>query len=78
MARCGLYIVTKVKNSPLAVPFEMLTPAETAEYSGDLLETLRKTAARQGQALLAHLLGLAVAEARFQAAAQAQDTRLPG
>ena len=78
MAPTGLYIVTKVEKSPPAASFENLSPVETAEYTGDLLESLRKTASRQGQTLLAHLLGLAVAEARFQASAQAQDTRLPG
>ena len=53
------------------------TPADTARYTHDLIESLRKIAAEQGQTLLAHLLALAAAEARYLAA-QAQDTRLPG
>ena len=54
-----------------------LTPAETASYTRDLLESLRKIALGQGQSLLAHLLGHAAMEAKAQAD-QAQDTRLPG
>ena len=53
------------------------TPADTARYTYDLLEALRKLAVGQGQTLLAHLLSLAAQEAKA-IAAQAQDTRLPG
>jgi hypothetical protein len=39
--------------------------AESARYTLDMLENLRKIAARQGQIVLAHLLELAQAEARM-------------
>lgn len=45
-------------------PVESLSPLETARYTSDLLESLRKIATRQGQELLAHLLELAHVEAR--------------
>lgn len=54
-----------------------LTPAETARYTSELLESLRKISLQQGQILLAHFLELAAFEARTQAANQAQETRLP-
>ena len=41
-----------------------MTPAETARYTCELLESLRKIAARQGQGVLAHLLELARFEAQ--------------
>ena len=41
-----------------------MTPAETARYTCELLDSLRKIAARQGQAVLAHLLELARYEAQ--------------
>ncbi len=50
-----------------------LTPAETARYTRDLLETLRRIALGQGQGLLAHLLGLAAMEAKHLGD-QAQET----
>jgi hypothetical protein len=59
------------------LPSPPLTPAETARYTRDLLETLRRIALGQGQGLLAHLLGLAAMEAKALGD-QAQDTRLPG
>ncbi len=62
---------------PPASPPAPLTPAETARYTRDLLESLRKIALGQGQTLLAHLLGLAAMEAKALAD-QAQETRLPG
>ena len=40
-----------------------MTPAETARYTCELLDSLRKIAARQGQGMLAHLLELARYEA---------------
>jgi hypothetical protein len=49
------------------------TPADTARYTRDLLESLRKMAAGQGHTLLAHLLTLAALEAG-SIADQAQDT----
>jgi hypothetical protein len=54
-----------------------ITPAQTARYTGDLLESLRKIALGQGQGLLAHLLGLAAMEAK-SLADHAQETRPPG
>lgn len=48
--------------TPLAVP---PSGAETARYTLDMLENLRKIATRQGQDVLAHLLELAQAEARM-------------
>jgi hypothetical protein len=57
--------------------WERLSPAETALYTRDLLENLRKVAEKQGQGLLAHLLEMASREAKFQGA-QTQQTRLPG
>jgi uncharacterized protein (DUF2141 family) len=53
------------------------TPAQTAKYTVELIETLRKIASQQGQILLAHFLEIAAFEARAQASTQAQDTRLP-
>ena len=53
-------------------------PAETAQYTKDTLESLRKIALHQRQFLLAHLLELAVVEAKALAQAQGQETRFPG
>ncbi len=47
------------------LPPTPLTAAESARYTLDMLENLRKIAARQDQAVLAHLLELAQAEARM-------------
>ncbi len=49
--------------SPAAPVTEGMGPAETARYTAELLDSLRKIADRQGQAVLAHLLELA----RFEA-----------
>lgn len=55
-----------------------LTPAETARYTRDLIESLRRIASQQGQSLLAHLLELAAIEAKALGEGdQAQETRLP-
>jgi hypothetical protein len=43
---------------------EPMTPRETALYTADLIESLRKIALKQDQALLAHLLELAAVEAK--------------
>ncbi len=61
----------------IGMPTASLTPAETARYTRDLLESLRKIALGQGQGLLAHLIGLAAAEARHLGD-QVQDTPPPG
>jgi hypothetical protein len=50
-----------------ASPEERISPLESARYTIDLLENLRKIARRQGQDILAHLLELAQAEARMAA-----------
>ncbi|MDB5739017.1 MAG: hypothetical protein JWP16_57 [Alphaproteobacteria bacterium] len=49
-------------SQPPATP---LSAAESARYTLDMLENLRKIATRQGQTVLAHLLELAQAEARM-------------
>jgi hypothetical protein len=57
-----------------------MTPAETARYTCELLDSLRKIAARQGQGVLAHLLELARFEAQSLAASPpggAPRTRTP-
>ena len=59
------------------MPPTPLTPAETARYTRDLLESLRKIALGQGQGLLAHLLGLAAMEAKHLGD-HAQETPPPG
>jgi hypothetical protein len=65
------------RKSSTSAPLEKLTPTETAQYTSDMLESLRKIAFRQGQVLLAHFLELAAVEARAQATGYAQATRLP-
>lgn len=55
-----------------------MAPAQTALYTRDTLESLRKIALQQKQILLAHLLELAAIEARSLGASHSQDTRLPG
>ena len=52
-----------------------LSPGETARYTRELLESLRKIAERQGQGVLAHLLALARYEA--QALADAPTVSKP-
>ena len=59
-------------------PLPEMGPAETALYTKDTLESLRKIALQQRQLLLAHLLELAVVEAKALGEAQIQETRLPG
>jgi hypothetical protein len=58
-------------------PLAALTPAETARYTAEMIESLRKIALKQGQLLLAHFLELAAFEAKAQAN-QDHETRLPG
>jgi hypothetical protein len=48
-----------------AAPGRLISPAESARYTAEMLETLRKIALQQGQPMLAHLLELAQAEARI-------------
>jgi hypothetical protein len=59
-------------------PLPEMGPAETAQYTKEILESLRKIALQQKQVLLAHLLELAVVEAKTLAQAQDQETRFPG
>jgi len=56
-----------------ASPEERISPLESARYTIDLLENLRKIARNQGQIILAHLLELAQAEALMAA----RDTLSP-
>lgn len=67
----------RVGRTPYGLPPASFSPAETALYTRDLLESLRKMALGQGQPLLAHLLGLAAMEAKALSD-QLQDTRFPG
>ena len=59
-------------------PLPEMGPAETAQYTKDTLESLRKIALQQKQVLLAHLLELAAVEAKALAQVQSQETRFPG
>lgn len=43
------------------------SPAQTATYTYEMLESLRKLASQQGFDLLSHLLEVAAMEARHQA-----------
>ena len=54
------------------------SPAETARYTEEMLESLRRIATRQGQLLLAHLLVLAAVEAKIQSGQVDHETALPG
>jgi hypothetical protein len=63
-------------NSPGSQP-PAITPQDTARYTAELIESLKKIALQQGQGLLAHLLDLAALEAKSLAKGQAQETRLP-
>ena len=64
--------VSRPVSSP-APSTAAMTPAETARYTCELLDSLRKIAARQGQGVLAHLLDLA----RFEAQSLAVRTTTP-
>ena len=57
---------------PIPAPPQGISPAETARYTSDLLENLRKMAVGQGQDILAHLLELARFEAKSLAKAEAE------
>ncbi len=65
------------RTTPPDPPPGPISPADTARYTADLLDSLRKMAMKQEQVLLAHFLELALVEARAQANRQDQDTRLP-
>ncbi|MEI9989429.1 MAG: hypothetical protein WDM86_05260 [Rhizomicrobium sp.] len=55
------------------LPPTPVSPEDSARYTREMLESLRKIAVNQGQGLLAHLLGLAAVEAKHLSD-QAQDT----
>jgi hypothetical protein len=55
---------------------EEYSPAETARYTQEMLESLRSIALKHRQALLAHLLELAAVEAKYQS--EGQETAFPG
>lgn len=46
---------------------DQISPMESARYTADMLESLRRIAVSQGQTVLAHLLELSQAEARMAA-----------
>ena len=70
--------MTASSRTPRPLPDIILTPEQSARYTRDLIESLRKIALQQGQSLLAHLLGLAAMEAKALADRDyAQETRLP-
>lgn len=53
-------------NQPLRHPSSRpldISPAESAEYTKDMLTQLKAMAEKQGQTILAHLLALAALEA---------------
>ena len=59
-------------HSPASPP-PPVTPSESARYTGEMLESLKKIALGNAQNRLAHLLSLAAVEARYLAD-QAQET----
>jgi hypothetical protein len=65
--------MTAYARQPPGPPPAPINPEEFARYTRELLESLRKMAIFQGQATLAHLLGLAAMEAKHLGG-QAQDT----
>ena len=64
-------------RTPLPAP-RVPAPHESALYTWDMLETLKKIALQQNQHLLAHLLDLAAMEAKTLGESQDQDTLFPG
>ena len=67
----------QAEKSPSVPPVNVnMSPADTARYTGEMLECLRKMAASQGQGVLAHLLELARYEAHT--VARSLTTTTPG
>ena len=64
----------RAMSSPPPLAF---SPRETAKYTHDTLESLRKIAVYQGQELLAHLLQLAALEAKCLSDQADHETSLP-
>ena len=60
-----------------ATPMSPLKPHETARYTREMLDSLRKIALQQDQRLLAHLLELAAVEARNHCDPDDHETLLP-
>jgi len=60
----------KPRFEPMPAPPEGISGVETALYTSDMLEGLRKMAVSQGQNILAHLLELARFEAKSLARAE--------
>jgi len=60
-----------------SAPAADMSPAETARYTCELLDSLRKIAARQNQMMLAHLLELARYEAHSLTAAKPPGATAP-
>lgn len=58
---------------PYGAPPPPVSPGDSARYTREMLESLRKIAVTQGQSTLAHLLSLAALEAKFLSD-QAQET----
>jgi len=73
--------MTQAAKNPLSgaqpVAAASLSPAETALYTRELLESLRKIAMRQNQEVLAHLLELARYEAQSLAGAKTPGATAP-
>ena len=53
-------------------------PTQSAQYTTEMLESLKKIALRQNQRLLAHLLDLAAIEAKSLCGSHDQETLFPG
>jgi len=53
-------------------------PGQSAQYTTEMLESLKKIALRQNQRLLAHLLDLAAMEAKSLVESHDQETLFPG
>ena len=53
-------------------------PAQSARYTTEMLESLKKIALNHNQCLLAHLLDLAAIEAKSLCGPQDQETLFPG
>ncbi len=68
---------TMSMQNELSVP-KAPGPSETARYTKEMLESLKKIAVQQNQQLLAHLLDLAALEAKSLGDTQRHDTLFPG
>jgi hypothetical protein len=64
----------KLRFRPTEVLSPHVSPLESARYTADMLESLRRIALSHGQTVLAHLLELTQTEARLVARDCAQAT----